>query len=125
MGNQPQARRTGKQQSVARKFRRLTQTDIKGYHPPRSKTGQPEWFKRMKLQAEFKRVLSKIRVAAVQELPENIRVSLVAGGYDDVWKLSQADAKDLLKCKGIGPVTLRTIRALLVERAVPVTWSAE
>lgn len=114
----------GKRQSITRKLRREGHETPLGYHAPRSKTGQPEWFKQMALHGQFKRVLSKVRVSLWSELPESTRVSLVAGGYDNVWKLSQADYVDLLGLKGIGPATLKKLRAQLVERAVPVTWSA-
>lgn len=122
--------RKGKQASLGRKVRRMLRTEggkklpQRGFHLPRNKTGQPEWFKQIQLQAEFKRVLSRIPLQAL-DLTEVVAESLLEAGYRSVWKLSQADYADLLGLKGIGPATLKKLRAQLVKRAVPVTWTAE
>lgn len=116
---------TGKLASMGRRFRRAVRTEVpQGFHPPRHKTGQPAWFRQMQLDVEIRRALSRIPLAALSELSEATRESLKLGGFDNIWKLSRANAKDLLKCKGIGPATLRNIRASLVGHQVPVSWEA-
>lgn len=110
---------------INRKVRRAAAPEIKpGFHKPRHKTGQPAWFRKITLEMELRRALARIPVSAMGELSLAVRESLKLGGYKNVWQLSRADARDLLKLKGIGPATLRSIHQILVGHDVPVYWQA-
>lgn len=47
---------------------------------------------------------------------------LHVGGFRSVWDLTQADARDLLCVKGIGPKRLEDVKRDLVTRHVAVRW---
>lgn len=98
--------------------------DDRRYNRPRSRTGSPDWFRSMKFMGRVKAELLKVRVADL-DLPDAVIAGLAGIGYDNVWKLSQADRADLLKGHGIGPAALKKVRAALVRRSVPVAWKAE
>lgn len=91
---------------------------------PRSRTGQPDWFRSMKVRARIQEELSKIKLADTGMRPAWIE-GLAEVGVTNVWSLARSSREELLRAKGIGPKTLADIRKLLVAQSVPVAWKAE
>lgn len=94
------------------------------YHKPRNKTGQPDWFRSMKVRAAIKESLTGIPLGKTGMRPAWV-TALADIGVANVWELSQAKREDLLKAKGIGPKALADLRAMMVKQSVPVAWKAE
>lgn len=86
------------------------------------KTGQPAWYREMKVQAEARRLLSNAPLVAVDAISDRLAASLQAVGIRSVYALSQASIEQVLSADGVGTATARKIHKELTERNVPMKW---
>lgn len=92
-----------------------------------TRTGTPPHFKLWMADLAIKSALQKTSVAALADrhdvpaLASTYQV-LFNNGFKSVWDLTQADARDLLRIRGIGPAKLEAVKADLAKQQVAVNW---
>lgn len=104
-----------KRQSMNRAQRRVLSQGkhVRGTGRAPRRTGQPEWFQRMKWEAERKRLLSKLPVSEFVRFgicSAKQAESLREAGFKTVWDVVGAEYKHLLKVPTFGPKTLAKFR---------------
>jgi DNA-directed RNA polymerase alpha subunit len=90
-------------------------------------TGTTPHFKMWMADLNLKRALERTKLKSItakhtDPVLINAYALLESGGFKTVWKLTQADARDLLRVKGIGPAKLEKVKADLAARNVAVRW---
>lgn len=91
------------------------------------RTGTTPHFRLWMADLKIKPALKAIRLARIAEQHDAARLAssyamLDEGGFRTMLDLVQADARDLLAVKGIGPKRLEEVKADLATRNVAVQW---
>lgn len=96
------------------------------------RTGQPEWFRQMKYEAERRKILEGVSTDRLEPAVGRIARDLHAAGYDNVWKVCQVeDINQFLKHgqAGMPEIGIRVndlirLRAYLEQQGLTVKWDA-
>jgi hypothetical protein len=85
------------------------------------RTGSSDhWLARVQRAKALKDALAKESTAT--RIPECPEAAFVAEAYPTLLALTEAEYRDLLKLKGVGPARLRKLRAYLSSRNVLCYW---
>jgi DNA uptake protein ComE-like DNA-binding protein len=90
-------------------------------------TGTTPHFKMWMADLNLKRALESTKLSQVAKKHTVPALALSytllhEGGIKNVYRLTQADARDLLRISGIGPKRLEAVKADLASRHVSVRW---
>lgn len=86
---------------------------IRGNGRAPRRTGQPEWFQRMKWESQRKRLLLKLPVSQLydyQICTGTQVIALAEAGFNTIWSVVDAKYSELMKVPGFGPKTLAKFR---------------
>jgi len=112
--------------------RRLRRVMARGSHIPGPtgraprRTGQPEWFRRMKWEQQQKVLLGRLPVSELARhgiCSEKQATALAEAGFKTVWDVVDAQYSALLKVTGFGPKTLAKLwQDAKIKGQLTVKW---
>lgn len=120
-GDRRSVRRTNRKKS--KQTSSVQQILAMGPNPSvRSKTGKPEWFRKMKFEEERRKILSKVATNRLEPAVGEIAILVHNAGWGNVWAFSREVNPKRFLDLGMKEAELIKFRNYLLSQNIPVVW---